>query len=293
MEDHNSPSFKFGVNDEIPDPVFQMNRKNRREKVSHKGTFFSVFLFFLTGVLVFITYVDIQKKIGKIYDSGNTEVQSLSEELEAKYKSLSSNYAKLEQELVKKVIPVNEKFSSLEAETNSLKKKLKKAETRINKLDADKKEQSKAIAEIDKTLASLREDPAVSDTEKFTEEIATLSETLNNTEEELNKIKAVIFEADNIDKETLDIEIAKQDELYQKKLDLIIENLQNKEDKIEKIHNKLNELENMSKAFVRKKSSRPKKQPVKVKPLKEPDTPHPIDTIKPKPGTFIEQSIEE
>ncbi|MCP4113291.1 MAG: hypothetical protein GY749_48470 [Desulfobacteraceae bacterium] len=293
MEDHDAPSFKFGA-DEIHDPVFQMKRGNRREKVSHKGTFFSVFLFFLTGVLVFIAYLDIQKKIGKIYDSGSTEVQSLSEELEAKYKSLSSNYAKLEQELVKKVVPVNEMFSSLEAETGSLKDKLKKAETRIDKLGADKKEQAKTIAEMDKTLASLRENSAVSsDTEKFTEQISTLSEALNKTTEELNKIKAVIFEADNIDKESLDIALIKQGELYQKKLDLIIENLQNKEDKIEKIHNKLSELENMSKTFVRKKVSRPKKKPVKIKPLEKSDTPHLIDTIKPKPDSSVDQEIEE
>lgn len=278
MDDHDSPSFKFGVNDDIPDPVFQMKRKSRRvEKVSHKGTFVSVFLFFLVGVLVFIAYLDIKKKISAMHVTGNTEIQTLSEGWEKKYSSLSLKYAKVEEALAKKVAPMDEIFLSLEATTNSLKDKLKKLETRLDKFDAGEKKQASAIDEIDKKLASVSEGMKTGDTEKLTEELAMLSAALNETREELNKIKDVAHwpPSATIDKETLDIAIAEQDKVFQNKLDLIMENLQSKESKMELIQNKLNKLEKMSKSFVRKSS-------------KTPGGLHPIDTIRPKSGTFTE-----
>jgi len=342
MEDKNDSSeFKFSLDDdEIPDRHFHTKRKVKPAEENKKSMviLLPVLLFLLIVAVLFPAYISIKKQIENIHDSGSTEAMKISADLEAKITSLSSRYEELEKSLNEKVFPVITTFSSFEQSIASIKEGLKKAEQNVDKISTsqtDKKELDNLAAQMEKNLAPLREnlrsvESAIkSADEKFTKEAAELNSSFKETKERVNKIQNIISEPSptgGIDKDTLETALENQQKTYQKRIDLLIENLESKDDKIKSLQTKMEELEKGLKSLAAKtvsskspaskaksvkkeehdedeaavvhpidqisKSPESKSEPVK-KAEHDEDVVHPIDQVKPKPGTFIEQDINE
>ena len=319
MEDKNDSSeFRFSVDDdEIPNLHFHTKRKTKQaeENKNIKVILLPVLLFLLVVAVLFPVYISIKKQIENIHNSGSTEAMKISADMEAKIASLSSRYEELEKSLKEKVFPVTETFSSFEQSIASIKEGLKKAEQNVEKISTsqtDKKELDTLAAQVEKNLAPVREnlrsvESAIKSVdEKFTKEAAELSSSFKETKERVNKIQNIISEPSptgGIDRDTLETALENQQKTYQKRLDLLIENLAVKDDKIKSLQTKMEELEKRLRSLAdkpvssRSPASRTESSKSAKKAERDEDAAavvvdHPIDQIKPKPGTFIEQDIQ-
>ncbi len=211
-------SFKFNVDDdERPESLFQARkehawRENRRvETLSRRITLIFILIFCLIGITGFFAYLEIEKRFASIHTSESAEVQKLSQNFESGLSSLSAQYGEFEASLTKKVSSLEEVVSKLEETTASVKDNLKKAEAGIYEIKAfeiDKKEWEDLIGKISsiekmtepvrKELDSLKSADMKSELkateEKFTEELAKLSATIKNPEEEISKLQEKVAE---------------------------------------------------------------------------------------------------
>ncbi|QTA92377.1 hypothetical protein [Desulfonema magnum] len=206
-------SFKFNVDDdERPESLFQARkehvwRENRRvETLSRRITLIFILIFFLIGITGGFAYLEIEKRFAKIHSSESTEVQKLSQHFESRFSLLSAQYGEFEALLTKKVSSLEEVLATLEDTTTSLKNDLRKTEAGINKIRAfeiNKKEWEGIIGKIssiEKMIEPVRKEldglksadmtPEIKVIEeKFTEELAKLSETMKNPEEEISTLR--------------------------------------------------------------------------------------------------------
>jgi len=96
-------------------------------------------------------YFNIKKRFVAVQGSGQKEVQSLSENIESSYSSLSVQFAKLDK-------TIQEKVAAIGKEAGSLKKDLNKVNASVKSLGAsksDKKELKNLIAKLNKKFAAI------------------------------------------------------------------------------------------------------------------------------------------
>jgi len=119
MEEKDTSDFKIGIDDESQEHRFQEEMENTRiKKLSNRITFISILIPCLIGVIIFLAYLDIKKRVATVHDTGTTEVKNLSKDLEEKLSDLTSKYKQLE-----------DSFSKIENHTSSLQTKLNEATT--------------------------------------------------------------------------------------------------------------------------------------------------------------------
>ncbi len=230
MNENNKSDFKIGIDDEGPDPQFQEEMENIKiEKLSSRITFISILIPCLLGIIIFLAYLDIKKRVTTVHDTGTMEVQSLSKDLEAKLSSLSSQYKQLENLLPK----IENNISSLQAE-------IEEAETAIRYIRSarkiDNKRLKNSISEIEKksstisnNLKNVSSELKTIDTD-FNKKLANLSKTADKISIELNKLKSDIAKLSSvtIDKKTLDSALKNEQKLYDQKLDQLKRNIEKK-----------------------------------------------------------------
>ena len=162
MKPRTSSDFKFHLDEDRPDSIFQEEMENLRlEKLNRRINFISIFIPILMVLILVYGYLEIKKKFVKADDSGAQKVQVLATELESKFSSLSLKYAKLEESLNKSFSPINEIFLEFEKTATALKKDLEKNERSLASLEtekATKKELSDLAAMIDSRIAPLAAD---------------------------------------------------------------------------------------------------------------------------------------
>ncbi len=231
MEEKDTSNFKIRLDDEGPDPQFQEDEMEniKIEKLSNRVTFISILIPCLLGIIIFLAYLDIKKRVTTIHDTGTMEVQSLSKDLEAKLSSLSSQYKQLENSLPK----IENNISSLQAE-------IEEAETAIRYIRSarkiDNKRLKNSISEIEKksstisnNLKNVSSELKTIDTD-FNKKLANLSKTADKISIELNKLKSDIAKLSSvtIDKKTLDSALKNEQKLYDQKLNQIKRDIEKK-----------------------------------------------------------------
>lgn len=266
MTDKKPSNFKIQIDDETLDSQPREGAEDLRIKMlSQRMTLISILIPCLIGVILFVAYLDIRKRVSNVHSTTVLEVQTFSEDLALKLSSLTIQYAKLEDSLA-------ERISSIERTASSLKIDLKEAEKAISKiglLKADRKELTDALAKTDKALLPIRKDlkNIVSEIKaldkKFNKELANLFETADKAKIELNRLQADIttISSDKIDRKALDLALKDKEKVYQQQIDLMAENL---EDRIESIQKRIREFE---------------------------EAVSPGETVILKPGTIIEKDI--
>ncbi len=283
MVDKKPSKFNININEESPDSQFQEEIQDLRiKKLSSKITLTLILIPCLTGIILFAAFLDIKKRFSVIHDTEATKVQGLSKDLESRFSSLSIQYAKFEDSFAKKISSIEKTASSLKVDLKEAKKEIKKEIKKINSSKTDKKELTKTIDRIDKTLARIRKDTEDNASEikvideKFDNKLAKLVEAVDKAKIELNKLRTDISDLSStkIDKKALDLALENKEKIY----------LQNLSRTTKNFNNKIESIEKKIKTTILPDPSVSKQVPVK-KPASK--------VVVPEPGDIIEQDIKE
>ena len=101
------------------------------ERLGHRVTLISILIPILIAIIGYFIYADIQEKVTKVYDTGSTEVQSLSKDMDSKFSSLSVQLSELEARVNEKNKALENTVASLGKEIDSVASKLKGAESAL------------------------------------------------------------------------------------------------------------------------------------------------------------------
>ena len=97
MPKKSQPEFKMRMDNGETESLFAEERSDLRlEKLTQKVTIISILLPVLIGVILVISYLDIKSRVTTVQDTGESGVQSLSQNLESRFSSLSVKFAALE-----------------------------------------------------------------------------------------------------------------------------------------------------------------------------------------------------
>ncbi len=283
MNEEKSSEFKFRIDEESPDSVFQDEiRELRLEKLSKRVTILSILIPCLIGGLIAIAYMDLKKKVFINQDTDARTVQDLSKDLDAKLYDLTTKYNDLENTLATRAAALEKNFSSLKFRLYKNENKIKK----LGALKADKKNQETALKDLKKISSQIDAlDNGVS--RKFGD----LATSITNTSNDLIKIRAEIstLVTSKIDRKIFDQEQKKQ-QLQREKLNKIQATVDNQ------IRSFRNELKKLKKNIASMQKAGPQ-NPQKPQPSSPPKTgsgsagKRPAETAKPKSGQIIEKDI--
>ncbi len=152
--------FKMGMDNGGTDSLYAEERNDLKlEKLTQKVTIISILIPVLIGVILVISYLDIKSRVTTVQDTGEPGVQSLSQNLESRFSSLSVKFAQLEASF-------NREISKAAKTQQKLQKKLIEAEKSIrwlNKIKAGKKTFEQKNADLETGLEAIRADLQILD----------------------------------------------------------------------------------------------------------------------------------
>ncbi|MDL1967577.1 MAG: hypothetical protein LWW97_03275 [Deltaproteobacteria bacterium] len=230
MEEKDTSNFKIGINDESQNHQFQEEMENIRiAKLSSRITFISVLIPCFIGIIIFIAYLDIKKRVMTVHDTGTTEVQNLSKELETKLSALTSKYKKFEDSLP----GIKNNISSLQTNLNEAATAIKYI---MSARETDNKGFNNSISKIETSVSSISNGlKSVSSKLKtidsnFNKKLAALSKTADKISIELNKLKSDMSKLSSIkvDKKILDSTLKNERKLYDQKIDQLKKDIEKK-----------------------------------------------------------------
>lgn len=263
MVEKDPTKFRIRIDDESPDTGFEEEIKDLRiEKLSKRITFVSILIPCLIGVILFVAYLDIKKRVGSMHSTG----EAVSQDLDSRLSLVLEKQAKLEDMVAKKI-----------------KVELKEATTAIRYIRSARKIDNKtlkgAIADIEKELGPVRKDlkNAASSIKAFDKNLANFGKEVDKAKNDLNKIQAdisLLFSA-KIDEKEFDNALNSKQKIYELKLKQMAVDLM---DKVKSIQERIKKIE-MSMSSVA-----PTSKPI---PLKKPAE----ETATPQPGTIIEEDL--
>ena len=155
MTNKKRTQFKMQIDNHESDALFTEERNDLKfEKLAQKVTIITILIPVLIGVILVISYLDIKTRVSTFKDTGESEVQSLSKNLESRFSSLSVKFASLEETFTGKMKKAAKTQRSLQA-------RLKEAEKSVrwlSKIKAAKKTFDQKTAEIEENLTAIRSD---------------------------------------------------------------------------------------------------------------------------------------
>ena len=240
MAENKPPEFRFNADDQEPEEFYHEEMKDLRvEKLSQRITLISILLPCLIAVAIYFGYRDLTGRVHQGRNSGNLEVQKLSEQMEALSKkfneklitfstTLSAQDQDFGNSISGKLNTINNNIEVLNQSMKSLYESLKQTNSAIEKLDevkADKKSQEAAIAKLTadldplknefQSLTDIRRDVKSVSSEiknlksQFTEEMTTLAANTEKSKKEYDLLQASIANqlSEKIDKAALGVEL--------------------------------------------------------------------------------------
>ncbi len=260
MDNKRSSNFRISIDEKRPDaPSKPKNDDAKIRRLGRQTTAMFLLLVCLVGVVFFIGYVDIKKRLSKIEGSGTMEVKGLSKTLDARVTRLAEKINEHEKEIVglgdslsKKILPIEEILLTFENNNAAINKSIKKVENDIEQLESamrsDKKALQGSIEAVNKRL-----DPVKSGLQKADAELSALEDRLNRElielvesisavkkevktpSEEIETIRTEIkdmkseiadISSGDIYKQVIDITLKKQQKYYEGKLDAVTAELE-------------------------------------------------------------------
>ena len=294
MNEKKSKKFEMQMDDESQDFQIQEEIDDRKaEKLNKRITRISIIIPCLVIVIILVAYFDLKRNLSSMNTMGNMGVQSLSQELESRFSSLSIKEANLEESTGKKIGNLEKTIASLQAEAKAATTAIKYIRS-ARKSDINNTEN--AINTIEKKLDSIPKDlnKISSDMKRLdqslTEKLTDISQFINRSKNDLQKINSDIS---SLKSSKADITALKdQQKVYQLALRQLTSNL---EDRVTSLENMLKKLEKM-KAPANKQSkakSRSGVSSTQTSTVSSPNAQSSPKTDMPKPGTIIEQDLSQ
>lgn len=181
------------------------------EKINQRVTLISILIPVLIVVVLVITYLDIKKRVVRTEDTGASEFQKLSSDLESRFSSLSVRQARIEDAMDKLIEENNKATAALQVRLD----KLQTAVKDVNKLTAEQKESKAAIAEVVKQVNTVIEssNQAATQTAAITQELKKQIDQANHaltaSASQLAAVEKKVSSIDQskIDKQAMDLAI--------------------------------------------------------------------------------------
>jgi chromosome segregation ATPase len=192
-------------------PVQAEVHELKLEKINQRVTLISILIPVLIVVVLVITYLDIKKRVVRTEDTGASEFQKLSADLESRFSSLSLRQAKIEESMTALV----EQNTKAEAAMNVRLDKLQETLKQVNKLAADQKELKAAKAEMVKQIndvveasnASATQTAAI--TQELKKQMDEVRQSLAAMGSQVSAVekKVAVIDQTKIDKQAMDLAI--------------------------------------------------------------------------------------
>lgn len=207
------------------------------EKINQRVTLISILIPVLIVVVLVITYLDIKKRVVRTEDTGASEFQKLSSDLESRFSSLSVRQARIEDAMDKLIEENNKATAALQVRLD----KLQTAVKDVNKLTAEQKESKAAMAEVVKQVNTVVEasNQAATQTAAITQELKKQIDQANHaltaSASQLAAVEKKVSSIDQgkIDKQAMDLairfEILKLDNSLKTQIDALQSKLYNLE----------------------------------------------------------------
>jgi len=278
MAEKKPPEFRFNADDQEPGEFYHEEMKDLRvEKLSQRITLISILLPCLIAVAIYFGYRDLTGRVHQDRDSGNLEVQKLSEQIEALSKTfneklitISTTLSDQDQDFGNSISShlntINDNIEVLNQNMKNLNESLKQTKSALKKLDeakADKESQEAAIAKLKADLDPLKNEfqsltaihgdiKSVSSEIKnlqsqFTEKMTMIASDTEKFKKEYDLLQASIAKqlSEKIDKATLGIELLmfkKNQGIHSQEITRLAQRLDSIQKKIEdmQINSKLN-----------------------------------------------------
>ena len=155
MPKKNQPEFKMRMDNGGTESLFAEERSDLRlEKLTQKVTIISILLPVLIGAVLVISYLDIKSRVSTVKDTGESGVQSLSQNLESRFSSLSVKFAALEEAFAVKSEQMDKSRLDLQKRVSEAEKSVRW----LSKIKAGKKTFDEKSADLDTRLEALKAD---------------------------------------------------------------------------------------------------------------------------------------
>jgi DNA repair exonuclease SbcCD ATPase subunit len=172
MPSKSDPKFQMRMDNKGTDSLFAEERNDLKlEKLTQKVTIITILIPVLIGVILIISYLDIKSLVSTVKDTGESGVQSLSQNLESRFSTLSVKFAALEATFSKKIDQMTKNQLALQNRV----KEAEKSVRWLNKVKAGKKTFEEKSADFETHLATLRRD------------LQTLDSNLNSLDQSVKK----------------------------------------------------------------------------------------------------------
>ncbi|MFH2218896.1 MAG: hypothetical protein ABII68_04460 [Pseudomonadota bacterium] len=293
MTKNESSKFRIRLDDDVPEaPLPEGVEDLQIKRLGQRVTLVAVLIPCLIGVVLFLAYMDINKRVGRVHDTGTTEVQNLSNDLESRFTSLSKSHDDLKDSVAKQI-------ESLQQSTTALDARAKEVETAIlyirdaRKIDNNKFD--KQFADIETGLTSIQDslektssDLQAIDT-KVSQELIMLAEAVDKFKQGIQS-EISNLSATTIDKKGLDLAMISQQVHFQEKLKQITARY---DADMESLRKRLTTLENSKSVSSKPPKTKTEEPPTSKAPDAQtipPEKPAPESTA-PKSDSIIEQDI--
>ena len=301
MAKKTDPKFKMRLDGEGAEALYAEERNDLKvEKLAQKVTIISILIPVLIGVILVVSYLDIKSRVTTVQDTGESGVQSLSQNLESRFSSLSVKFATLEESLGAKIAQLNKNQLAVQKRMTEADKSIRW----LSKIKAGKKTFEQKSTEIEANLEAIRTDLQTLDSnlssldQSVKQELADLAGLVEKSSTTMIGFQAQV--AEKVDRSEAEKLLAKQKQELIASLEALGLRLEKQivlnRQKIAAVKEKVGgKSATVKKKSVPKKAPAPKPAPKTVEkpspaPEPAPKTEPPADT-GPKPGEIVEQDL--
>ena len=258
MVDRGTNEFRIRFDDEESESAPESappNRQTQRQLRRHRNLFVGLSLVMVA--LVAAAYYDLKTRLTQLDTAGGQEVQSLSQNLESRFSSLSIKQAQLENEIAAKTKHIADINKKLAASSQALTKSITTSEKTISRkldtkidpingklesIEQNRQQLADTIARLQESLTRIQNsldattgEIASLDT-NFTQELAVLAANIENAIGDISKLKTDVaaFSTDIVEIGYLDSRLQKEQRIFQLKLDQVTRDMRDRFTQLEK-----------------------------------------------------------
>ena len=255
MDGQQRSEFRIRLNEEDASESLLLNEmvNQRFVKLSHRITLTTFLIPVLLAIVLFFGYMDIKKRIGTYEHSGSRGVETLSQDLESRFSSLSVKMATLEADFTARLSIAQKATQTIQTTLDQTDISLNKALKTLAAAKVDKTELAALVdgrtAAVQTTLKGLTPDFKPLETE-LTEALAAvnqdmdlLTKRLAELQESLSELAALSISERKADEQELERRLTGQRKAFQNHVDELTTLLNRNDDKIEALILRMNALQ--------------------------------------------------
>ncbi len=204
MQDNDSKRFTFRIQEEEPEPVYPVadqpseTQEIPLRKTNQRIATLAVLLPILTGLIVFYGYNDLKQRISALQNTGQTDVEKLTSQVDTTISSISQQVEQLKEETGKMQERLIKGLDATSKQMATIVKKVEKESAEMKALTAgaaDKKSVETAVSDLNKKMEATRKETqtAAGDIdlldERLTRELAVFTQRIKVLNTELERMQ--------------------------------------------------------------------------------------------------------